>query len=103
MAPVSDALPKAGKNKNGVTNRETLERDKLDEVRNASKDDSKDENKIADKKGGSRGPSTYLPKSKETPFLAIRSEGLASHIEYMKDHALIAKFIGFCPMEKDLI
>ena len=84
-------------------NKETSECDKLDEIRNTGKDDNRDENKIADKKGGHRAPGTCLPKSKEIPSLAIRSEGLASHIEYMKGHALIAKFIGFWPMEKDLI
>ena len=52
---------------------------------------------------GSRQPCSCLPKSKVTPSLVIRSEGLANHIEYMKDHALIAKFIGFWPMEKDPI
>ena len=95
MALVSNALPKASQNRNGDMNRETPECDKHDEVRNAGKDDSRDENKSSDTKGGNRSPGTSLPKSKETPFLVIRSEGLASHIEYMKDHALIAKFIGF--------
>ena len=46
---------------------------------------------------------TCLPKTKEIPSLTIRSEGLAEHIQYMKDHALISKFVGFWPMEKDLI
>ena len=44
-----------------------------------------------------------MPKAKITPSLIIRSKGLASHIEYMKDHTLIAKFIRFWPTEKDLI
>jgi hypothetical protein len=103
MAPVSNAHPKAGQNRNGDKDGVTSERDKHDEVRNAGNDDNRDENKIPKTKGGHRATSICLPKSKETPFLAIRLEGLASHIEYMKDHAIIAKFIGFWPMVKDLI
>lgn len=64
---------------------------------------NKEEEMKSDPIGGSRIYGTCLPKSKVTPSLTIRSKGLASHIEYMKDHALIAKFIGFWHMEKDLI
>lgn len=43
---------------------------------------------------GGRIPSKCLPKSNEIPALRIKSEGLEAHIQYMKDHALIAKFVG---------
>lgn len=103
MAPVTNSLSKAGQNRNGDKDGVTLEWDKNGGARNASTEDSRDDNKNPETKGGHRALGTYLPKSKETPSLAIRSEGLASHIEYMRDHALIAKFIEFWPMEKDII
>lgn len=52
---------------------------------------------------GRRGPGKCLPKTNEIPTLTIKSEGLAAHILYMKDHALIAKFIGIWPIERNLI
>lgn len=44
-----------------------------------------------------------LPRSSEIPTMTIKSDGLEEHIQYMKDHALIAKFVGIWPIEKDLI
>ena len=64
-----------------------------------SKGDDKDSGTV----GGRRAPGTCLLKSQEIPTLSITSGGLEAHIQYMKDHALIAKFVGFWPMEKDLI
>ena len=53
--------------------------------------------------GGRRAPGSCHPKSQEIPTLSINSDGLEAHIQYMKDHALIAKFVGVWPMEKGLI
>ena len=64
-----------------------------------NRDDDKDSGTV----GGRRAPGTYHPKSQEILSLSINSDGLEAHIQYMKDHALIAKFVGFWPMEKDLI
>ena len=44
-----------------------------------------------------------LPKSSEILVMIINSEGLASHIQYMKDNALIAKFVGIWPVKKPLV
>ena len=63
--------------------------------KNTDKEQNKEEEQKSDLKGDSRPLGSCLPKSKITPSLIIKSEGLANHIEYMKDHALIAKFIGF--------
>ena len=107
MTPPPEAPPKSTQVRNGSTWRQPLEQDKVDESGSGEKNIDKEQNKEGEKKsdliGGSRPLSSCLPKSKITPSLIIRSEGLASHIEYIKDQALIAKFIGFCPMEKDLI
>ena len=53
--------------------------------------------------GGWRAPSTCLLKSQKISTLTIKSNGLEMNIQYMKHHALIAKFVGFWPMEKNLI
>lgn len=58
------------------------------------------------RKGSVKGPQKprqYLPKSSEIPEMTIKSKGLASHIQYMKDHALLAKFMGIWPPEKVLV
>jgi len=51
---------------------------------------------------GRRGPGQCIPKTTEVPSLAIKSENLRRKIQYMKDHALIGKFIGIWPNEKAL-
>ena len=66
-------------------------------------DEPKGNNKGTGAIGGRRVLSTCLPKSKEIPALTIKSKGLESHIQYMRDHALIAKFVGIWQMEKNLI
>lgn len=52
-----------------------------------------------DLRRGQRKPGQCLPKSRITPELIIKSDGLALHIQYMKDHTLIAKFVGIWPVE----
>lgn len=107
MALVSNAPSKAGQVRNGSSRKIPLDRDKEDDHRSGEKQadqvQSIDEDQTPDERNGSRQLGSCLPKSKVMPSLIIRSEGLASHIEYMNDHTLIAKFIGFGPMEKDLI
>ena len=44
-----------------------------------------------------------LPKASVIPELIIKSKGLDAHIQYMKDHALIAKCVGIWPQEKYLV
>lgn len=44
-----------------------------------------------------------LPKSSVIPEMTIKSDGLDSHIQYMKDHMLIEKFVGMWPPKKALI
>lgn len=45
--------------------------------------------------GGHRVPSTCILKSQEILAMTIKLDELEEHIQYMKDHALIAKFVGF--------
>lgn len=45
-------------------------------------------------KKGLRRPGQCLPKASITPNITIKSEGLDAHIQYMKDRALIEKFVG---------
>ena len=52
---------------------------------------------------GPRKPGQCLPKSSEILEMTIKSEGLASHIQYMKDHMLIVKFVGIWPPAKALV
>lgn len=47
--------------------------------------------------------STCLPKSAEIPRYEICPGSLEEKIQYMKDHAIIAKFIGTWPNEKELV
>jgi len=56
----------------------------------------------AQKEAGRRGPGQCIPKTVEIPSLALKSENLRKKIQYMKDHALIGKFIGIWPNEKAL-
>lgn len=50
-----------------------------------------------------RASSTFFPKTTETPRYEIKPGSLGEKIQYMKDHAIIAKFIGTWPNERDLI
>ena len=50
-------------------------------------------------KTGVRKPGQCVPKVNVTPEINIKWEGMDAHIQYMKDHALIAKFIGIYPLE----
>lgn len=43
-----------------------------------------------------------VPKTKTVPAFQIQVDGLQERIEYMKDHALIGKFVGIWPSEKAL-
>lgn len=45
-------------------------------------------------KPNQRTSNTFLPKETETPRYEIRPGSLGEKIQYMKDHAIIAKFIG---------
>ena len=56
-----------------------------------------------DVRRGQRKPGQCLPKSKITSKLIIKSDGLESHIQYMKDHALIANFVGIWLIKKALV
>ena len=40
-----------------------------------------------------KGTCKCIPKAREFPTLQIQVEGLRSHIQHMKDHALIGKFV----------
>jgi len=52
--------------------------------------------------GEPRNPGKCVPKERMVPKLLIRSKSVREDIQYMKDHALIGKFIGMWPMEKSL-
>ena len=54
-------------------------------------------------KKGPRKSGQCPPKESFTPEMTIKSEGLDVHIQYMKYHALIAKFVGIWPQEKYLV
>ena len=43
-----------------------------------------------------------LPKAKEVPTLQIHVDDLRAHIQPMKDHALVKKFVHIWPSEKAL-
>ena len=38
-----------------------------------------------------------------TLVINVKWEGMEAHIQYMKDHTLIAKFIGIWPSERSLV
>ena len=46
--------------------------------------------------------STCRPVAKERPRIALPGDKIDSRIEFMRDHALIGKFIGYWPTEKAL-
>ena len=73
------------------------------EEKNVGQEGKRGDDKGKGAVGGRRAPGTCLPKSKEILTLNMKSEGLEAHIQYMRDHALIAKFVGIWPMEKNLI
>lgn len=50
-----------------------------------------------------RMPRNCISKTKEIPRYEIRPSSLGNRIQYMKDHAIISKFIGTWSNEKDLI
>ena len=56
----------------------------------------------AGKEGTARKPGQCYPKSKVVPKLQIKSTRFRENVQYLKDHALIGKFIGFWPNEKAL-
>jgi len=55
------------------------------------------------KGAGRRGPGQCIPKTAVLPSIALKPENLRKRIQYMKDHALIGKFIGIWPTEKALL
>lgn len=107
MAPVTIAPSITSQIRNNINRKIPPDRDKGKDHSTGEKQTEQvhpiEEEQTPKGRKGSRQSGSCLPKSKVTPSLVIRSEGLANHIEYMKDHVLIAKFIGFWPMEKDLI
>jgi hypothetical protein len=44
-----------------------------------------------------------IPKTKDLPRYKIQSNNINNRIQYMKDHAIISKFISIWPNENDLI
>ena len=44
-----------------------------------------------------------LPRATKKPRFVIPSSKLEEYRHYMKNHALICKFIGICPSKKDLL
>ena len=53
-------------------------------------------------KEGNRRTGQCLPKSKTIPKLQIKSTRIKEDINYMKERALIGKFVGIWPSEKTL-
>ena len=60
-------------------------------------------NKEGSAKGETRKSRKCFPKSKRVPKLYINLEWVREEIQYMKEHALIGKFVGICPTEKTLV
>jgi hypothetical protein len=54
-------------------------------------------------KTGARKLGQCVPKANVTLEINIKWEGMDAHIQYMKDHALIAKFIGTWSPERSLV
>jgi hypothetical protein len=52
----------------------------------------------------SRGwePGKCIPQSKNLPRYIIRSMRVGEHTQFMREHALIGKFLGLWPSERDL-
>jgi hypothetical protein len=49
---------------------------------------------------GSRLKNGFLAKAKENPRYRITSPQIRDYIQFMKDHAIICKFMGICPSKK---
>ena len=52
---------------------------------------------------GTRRTRKCVPKSKMVLKLQMKSERVKEDIQYMKEHALIGKFVGIWPTEKTLV
>ena len=61
------------------------------------------ENKQAQGKETMNNTGKCIAKAKDIPTLQIQAEGLRSHIQHMKDHALIGKTVGIWPSKKALL
>jgi len=48
-------------------------------------------------------PGHCIPKADATPQYEIKSKCLSGHVQYMKDHAIIGKFLWTWPTERDLL
>jgi hypothetical protein len=44
-----------------------------------------------------------IPQASIVPMYVVSSVRLGEKTQYMRDHALILKFLGICPSERDLI
>ena len=54
-------------------------------------------------KRGQRKPGQCLPKSWIILEMIVKLDGLEFHIQYMKDNALLAKFVGIWLLERALV
>ena len=52
---------------------------------------------------GTRRMGQCVPKSNTVPRLQIKSDRIREEIQYMKERALIGKFVGIWPTEKMLV
>ena len=52
---------------------------------------------------GTRRTGQFVLKSKTIPRLQIKSDRVKEEIQYMKERALIGKFMGIWPIEKMLV
>ena len=52
---------------------------------------------------GTRRMGQCVPKSNTVPRLQIKSDKVREEIQYMKERALIGKFVGIWPTEKMLV
>ena len=48
-------------------------------------------------------PGKFFPQSDKPPRYIIRSTGIGEHTHFMREHALIRKFLGLWPSERDLL
>ena len=60
-------------------------------------------NKDVSAKGEARKLGQCVPKSKTVSKLQINSKRVREDIQYMKEHALIGKFVGIWPTKKTLV
>lgn len=58
--------------------------------------------KVNDRENPQVTSSTYRPVAVECPKIELPSHQINAQIQYMRDHALIGKFIGMWPTEKAL-